>query len=281
MKLGEIVDLERYPIDRPESPDLQAVVDHAREQLALDGCAVLDGFVKAAVVTRMAAESNALSPRTKAKEQRVTVYPPFRIPEDGTWPADHPRMHTAIRRNRFVAYDLLANDSPLRHLYETRFMTDMVRRCIGLDSLYLYGDPLGACALSIQNVGEELPWHFDVTHFVVSILIQQPEAGGAFEYAPRIRTDHDENYDGVSKVLQGCSNDVVTLDFKPGDLQLFEGRYSMHRVTASWGSTGRSVALLSYCDRPGEIGEASMQLMQYGRVSRTPLMFQDTHEGVR
>ena len=105
-------------------------------------------------------------------------------------------------------------------------MTDFVRRCSGKQALYLYGDPLGACALSLQNEGEALPWHFDVTHFVVSLLIQKPVDGGDFEYAPYIRSSDAENYGAVAQVLAGRSVKVVTLDLQPGDLQLFEGRYS-------------------------------------------------------
>ena len=45
MLLSEIVDLERYPIDRPQSRELQHVVRAVHKSLAANGCADLDGFV--------------------------------------------------------------------------------------------------------------------------------------------------------------------------------------------------------------------------------------------
>ena len=154
-------------------------------------------------------------------------------------------------------------------------MIELVRRCVGADVLYPYGDPLGACSLSIQESGEELPWHFDLTHFIVSLLIQAPEEGGEFQYAPRIRDESDENYDAVRGLLDGSNVDVVTLDLRPGDLQLFEGRYSMHRVTAPVGATWRCIALLSYCEQPGVLGDERMQRHLFGRVCQEPVLSYD------
>ena len=133
--------------------------------------------------------------------------------------------------------------------------------------------------MSIQAAGEQLPWHFDLTHFVVSLLIQAPEQGGEFQYAPRIRDASNESYDRVRKLLDGANEDIVTLDLRPGDLQLFEGRYSMHRVTAPMGTVSRCIALLSYCEEPGVIGDEKMQKDLFGRVrQKKRLLFED--EGV-
>ncbi len=279
MTLADIVDLQRYPIDRPESPELAAVIADARTRLADNGCAVIKGFVRPEAVAAMAAESQALRNQGKHSEKEVTAYPPFLLSDRAGWPQDHPRAWHKTRRNRFVTYDLIGQDSPLRRLYESRAMTDLVRRCIGKERLYLYGDPLGACTLSLQTEGEELPWHFDVTHFVVSLLVQKPEAGGDFQYVPHIKSAEDENYEGVAEALNGGSSRAITLDLQPGDLQLFEGRYSIHRVTAPVGPVSRSIALLSYCERPGEICEESMQLLQYGRAERRPLIRENAAAG--
>ena len=54
----------------------------------------------------------------------------------------------------------------------------------------------------------------------------------------------------------------------PGDLQLFEGRHSMHRVTAPGPGCWRAIALLSYCDEPGVIGSEEVQRNIFGRVNR-------------
>ena len=271
MKLKDVVDLERYPIHVPTSDGFEALVTRVRDALAVDGCAVLDGFVRPDAVAEMAMESKALRAQTTATDRPWVPYPPYHLPEGETWPEGHPRVHRATRRNRFVCYDMLAPESATRFLYESRSMIELIRRCIGAQALYPYGDPLGACSLSIQEAGEELPWHFDLTHFIVSLLIQAPECGGVFEYAPHIRTETEEHYDKVRNLLRGGDEHTVALDLRPGDLQLFEGRCSMHRVTAPERDMWRCIALLSYCEEPGIIGDAKMQKHLFGRVDQQSL----------
>lgn len=272
MALGDIVDLERFPIDQPQSAGYEAAVAAARAGLADDGCSVLKGFVRRDAAEIMAAEGERLRDATIPVERPFWPYPPYQRAADGDWPEGHPRIRQSVRRNRFIAYDMLDNRSLTRRLYETPAMTEFVRRVANVDVLYPYGDPLGACALSVQEPGEALPWHFDVTHFVVSLLVHEPKKGGRFQYAPYLRSDTDENYDKVADVLDGTSDSIVDLDMKPGDLQFFEGRHSMHRVTAPEPGMWRCIALLSYCDRPGVIGSEETQRHLFGRVNREPLL---------
>ncbi len=76
-----------------------------------------------------------------------------------------------------------------------------------------------------------------------------PNAAGAFEYAPMIRTSQDENFEEVSKVLDETSEKVISLALQPGDLQLFKGRYSLHRVTPLEGPTPPLCCHLFLCRR--------------------------------
>jgi hypothetical protein len=52
------------------------------------------------------------------------------------------------------------------------------------------------------------------------------------------------------------------LHLQPGDLQIFKGRYSLHRVTPLAGSRARYVAIFSYVEEPDMVGspERSAQL---------------------
>ena len=78
----------------------------------------------------------------------------------------------------------------------------------------------------------EHPWHFDTNEFTVSMLTQAAEGGGVFEYCPNIRSAAAENFDDVRAVLAGRGEHLVRrLTLRPGDLQLFQGRYSLHRVS--------------------------------------------------
>ena len=98
------------------------------------------------------------------------------------------------------------------------------------------------------------PWHFDGNEFTFSILVQKTEKGGFFEYAPDIRNKDNESFEEVSKVLKGDRKKVKSLDLKPGDLQIFKGRFSMHRVTKIEGNPSRYIALPCYATRPFKDG---------------------------
>jgi len=267
VELTSLVDLEHYPIDRPDTLGFEAAVALAREGLDHGGCSVLRGFITPAALEAMASEAGTLRAQAHVVDRPWYPYPPYQRPTDGDWPGDHPRSWSQNRQNRFIAYDLMAAESALRALYEHPAMTGFVRAVLGRDELYPYGDPLGACALSVQEPGDQLPWHFDVTHFVVSLLLHEPESGGRFNYAPYLRSDEEENYDAVAALLAG-DYAYVDLDMAPGDLQLFEGRHSMHRVTAPGPGCWRAIALLSYCDEPGVIGSEEVQRNIFGRVNR-------------
>ena len=93
----------------------------------------------------------------------------------------------------------------------------------------------------------------------------QAEAGGEFEYCPNIRCAEDERFDAVRDVLDG-SVGGERLPLRPGDLQLFKGRYSLHRVSPVEGAVARHSAIFAYSERPGVIGSVARTRQLFGRV---------------
>ena len=85
---------------------------------------------------------------------------------------------------------------------------------------------------------------------------------------PDIRGEADENHAAVSAILAGGGENVIDLDLRPGDLQIFQGRNALHRVTAPSGDRWRCIALLSYCEEPGVIANEALQRDLFGRVCR-------------
>ena len=132
--------------------------------------------------------------------------------------------------------------------------------------LYRYADPLGALNLAVMTDGDELQWHFDQTDFVVSLALQDADEGGDFEVVPHIRSASDERYDAVKRLFEGARDTVVRLPMRPGTLLIFEGRYSIHRVSPIHGTTPRHVALLAYDTKPGTCSTEVLRLSRYGRV---------------
>ena len=266
MRASDVVDIDRYPLNAPGNPAYGRTVAQARAQLAETGCALLKDFIIPSGLDGMVRESDALRPDAYFSTRRFTPYPPYVAEENQDLPNGHPRRFVADRTNRFLAYDQFADASPVRLLYEWDCFREFIRQCLGIATIHPYGDPLAACTLSFQGPGEALPWHFDETHFIVSLLIDEPDEGGSFQYVPNLRSDADENYPAVSAILAGGGENVIDLDLRPGDLQIFEGRRSLHRVTAPRGERGRCIALLSYCEEPGVIADEALQRDLFGRI---------------
>jgi hypothetical protein len=258
-----LVDLERYPLFEPESEPYRAAVARARRQMRERGAAEIEGFMSPAGVAVLVDDAEALAPRAHPSGGQGTAYLEF---PDFSLPADHPRLHFADYRVRAVAYDLTPLSSPLRLLYEWDPMKDLIEAVLERGPIFRYADPFGALNLAVMGEGDQLQWHFDQTDFVVSLAIQSAEAGGDFEVVPRIRSAEDEHYDDVTAVLNGDDARVETLPMRAGTLLVFEGRYSLHRVSPVQGRRWRHVGLLAYDTKPGTMGSDLLRADRYGRT---------------
>jgi hypothetical protein len=122
----------------------------------------------------------------------------------------------------------------------------------------------------VVEEGGGFPWHFDTNNYTVTLAIQNGEGGGEFEYAPWLRDAADENYAGVEAVLDGRSDPmnfrVKSLALEPGDLQIFKGRYALHRVRPVTGARARYVGIFSFVEEPGMMAKPERCKQLYGRV---------------
>jgi hypothetical protein len=260
---ASLVDLDRYPLLDPESPAYRATVDEAQRQLHASGAAEIAGFLSPTGVAELVRDADGLAERAHPSGGQGTAYLEF---PDFSLPPDHPRLHFADYRVRAVAYDITPYDSPLRRLYEWDPVTALIEAILDRGPIYRYADPFGALNLAVMGEGDRLQWHFDQTDFVVSLAIQSAESGGDFEVVPRIRSSEDERYDDVAAVLAGDRSRVETLPMRPGTLLVFEGRYSLHRVSPISGGHWRHVGLLAYDTKPGTMGSDLLRADRYGRT---------------
>ena len=262
--LDAIIDLDRYPIHRLDAPSRSDLVAATRSQLDDGGCARLEQFVRPEVIAILAASAEALHDRTYWAEGEQN---PYASVDDAAFAADHPRRRFERRTSGFIATDLLPSDSPLLALHRSTVFTHFLWECLGSDRpIYPYADPIACCPFAVMDPGQYFPWHFDGNEFTVSVLVQAADEGGVFEYAPNIRRPDDERYDAVRRVLDGDRTDVRQLHLTPGDLQLFTGRYSLHRVTEVAGSTTRYIALPSYTFDPWRMNRPHHSVTYYGRA---------------
>lgn len=275
-ELQGIVDLERYPLNDLDGGVMQEVIRACREQLRQDGCIVLHGFIRPEARRAIRRESSDLAAHTTYTRRQVNAY--F-TEDDSSLPEHDPRRHFMNRTSGFVPRDCFGDDSAIRAVYESAQTRRFLARCFEVPALHDYADPLAGLTINVASPGAEFPWHYDTNHFAVTLMTQPSDAGGEFEYAPNIRTPQDENFDGVSRVLKGRDREsVTTLTLAPGDLQLFRGRYSLHRVAPVKGGTDRLVAVFAYCEEPGMIGRMERTRQLFGRVTDEHVSAQDDLE---
>jgi hypothetical protein len=257
----ELVDVERYPFNQ-KGPARDAILTRVRADLARDGCAVLKGFLTPAGVAALAAEADAVSDKGHKSYSRTNAYFTADNPE---LPADDPRRQFFERSNAFIPADNFDRGGALRRIHDAEGFDEFIQDCLQEERFFRYADPLADVIVNMATEGNGFPWHFDTNNFTVTLAIQNANEGGAFEYAPGIR-QADENFAEVSRVLKGTSEKVRVLHLEPGDLQLFRGRYSLHRVAPLKGDRPRYVAIFSYVEEPGMVGSVERTKQLYGRT---------------
>jgi hypothetical protein len=262
--LDEIVDTARYPLADPDNAARRAAVARARAELSEVGCTVLREFIRPDLIATLRAQGDALAPDAYYEVERVNAY---NIPLDTELPEGHPGRIVLERGNAFVPRDRIPADALIHRLYVSAGFQRFVADCFGLAELHEFADPLAGLCLNVVSPGMSHPWHFDTNEFTVSMLTRPAASGGLFEYCPNIRSPHAENLDAVRDVLDGSGARLIQrLDLRPGDLQLFQGRFSLHRVSPVEGDTARHSAIFAYTDRPGVIGTVERTRQLFGRV---------------
>ena len=262
--LRQLIDIERYPITEPGSGAWQSAVDRVHAGLTGTGCQILPDFIRADMLDELREQGARIAPSAYYDVETVNAY---NIDVHTPLPPAHPGRITMRRGNAFVARDLIPLDAIIHRVYTSAPFHQFVAACFGLPRLYELGDPLSGLVLNVIDPGKSHPWHFDVNEFTVSMLTQAPEDGGEFQYCPNIRSAEDENFAGVRAVLDGSGQDLVhTLVLRPGDLQLFRGRYALHQVSTVRGDRARHTAIFAYSERPDVLGSVTRTRQLFGRV---------------
>lgn len=264
-QLDAILDLDRYPIHRLESPARAELVADTREQMRAVGCCRIADFVRSEAVDDMLTEARSLHDQTFWAEQS---HNPYASPRDDSLPDDHPRNTFQHRMSGFINSDVLPERSLLNKIYASNVFTHFVWETLDTPRpIYQWADPLGRNPYGVMETDHYFPWHFDGNEFTVSILVQKAESGGVFEYVPDIREPNNENFERVQNILEGGRDGVCELDLVPGDLQLFKGRFSLHRVTRIVGPTTRYIALPTYVHDPWRMNRPHHAIQYYGRAT--------------
>ena len=270
--LASIVDTAVYPLDQPDDARLDELIADVRRQLAAAGCARLPGFIRPQAQALLTRETDDVAHLAYRISQEITPYSDHGA---GEWPDDHPRRRVGTMTNGFVGKDLIPDDTMIRALYDDDAFQRFVAACLSLDRLHQFADPIRGLVVNVMDDGTQMPWHYDANEFIASLLTKRASAGGVFEYCPDLRGPGDERYDDVREVLDGGRDRVRSLELEVGDLQLFKGRYSMHRVTPTDGE--RHTVLFGFSETPGYIGGVESTRIGYGRVTQAHLDAEQGH----
>ncbi|TCL09834.1 phytanoyl-CoA dioxygenase PhyH [Shimia isoporae] len=261
--MAGLINYDAYPIDETGSKR-DSIVQSVRKSLRQDGCAVLRGFLTQEALESITQEVDLVADRGHRSFNKTN---PYFTADDPSLPENHPKRRFFERSNCFIPADNFHKTGSLRQVHDSPGFDRFIQDCLEEPDhcFFRYADPLADVIVNAAQEGNGFPWHFDTNNFTVTLAIQNANAGGAFEYAPNIRSI-DENFEEVGRVLDGSSDKVVSLELQPGDLQLFKGRYSLHRVAPLVGERPRYVAIFSYVEEPNMVGAPERTRQLYGRV---------------
>jgi hypothetical protein len=257
MTLEELVDVDRYLA--PERRE--GVLSQAHAAMAAEGSVTLEDFVLPSALAAMLEEARAAEPAAYRRNQNYTAY----LAHEAIGNEDHPTRRLHRYALSAVANDQLRPDGPLEALYRNpefiRFVADILQE----PNLYPLGDPMLGLTLTFLRNGDEHGWHFDGNEFVVSLLLQDAQEGGVFEFAPFVRSTGEPNFAMVGAIMDGDRRPLRTIRAKPGTLAIFVGKRSLHRVSSVRGTRTRIVALFSYDRVPNLVHDESIHMRTFGR----------------
>ena len=256
--ISEIIDLQKYALSSKDfRMQCKAILDR-------DGVLVLRNFLTPESVRSVRLEG--------IEHQHLAYYTStshniYLTPVDGQFAENHPRNRQVSSSKGCITTDQIPSKSDLHTLYNCQDFIDFLCSVLDEQELFEYADPLASVNLHYAENGQELGWHFDNSSFAITLMIQDPEQGGQFEYVKNVRNadEGEMNYDMVGEVLDG-KIPVKTLSMDPGALVLFRGRNSMHRVTPAAGSKTRMLVVLAYNTKPNVSLSESARMTFYGRL---------------
>jgi hypothetical protein len=264
-RIDDLVDFTLYPLDRPDCKQYKKALEDAHAQLNEDGCAIFRNLLRPTAVKTISQEIVARKSTTHFSTSSMNPY--FHSTHNPEYPDHHP-VNTFIERSSgFIPGDSWDSSLAIDVLFRSELLTQFIRDALETKSVYCYADPLAGLTANILDPGQQFAWHFDTNDFAVTAMIDEADDGGLFEYVPMTRTPDDESFEKIQQVLDGDRTKVKTLDLRAGDLQIFRGRHSLHRVTrVPASSKPRHAAIFAYTAEPGVIGRVERTRQLFGRV---------------
>jgi hypothetical protein len=262
--MHDFLDLDSYPIDQPGSVPYLTLVKRCQNDLIDKGMFNLDALLLPHACQNAVNEIDPVMQSASFTHRREhNIYFLKNIPE---LDPGHPALRKVETINHTVCADQIP-DSIVVKVYEyeplIRFIADTMQK----PQLFTMPDPLARVNVIAYRDGEALNWHFDRSEFTTTLLLQNPEAGGLFEYRNDLRSDSNPNYDGVARLLNNEDSKRQSTQARAGTLTVFRGENTAHRVTPIEGNKERIVTVYSYYEQPDRFFSNEELLGFFGRTS--------------
>ena len=229
--MNRIIDLDRYPLHRLDDAQGQDLVTQCQQDLDTNSASALHDFIRPEAIERMSAEATGLIPTSyrHAGKPRQTYPDPDQAAKDDPVAQSVLAIKQKNSNNQVLNYQI-PNNSDFRVMFLWPELKEFVRRVLSVNTLHQSQCPHLGLSYKIAFEGDNDGWHYDPNDGVVTLLLQTPDNGGEFEYAPNIRTEDNENYAGVKKLFDDPETFGQRVEQRAGTLTFFNGRHSMHRV---------------------------------------------------
>ena len=259
------IDFARYPLESDDPASTSRLVIDCQDQLARHQYCSLPGFFRADSLPALVDETLPLLARANRAESWRNCY--LQRDKSPDYADDHPRNLMNYASYHMIPADLLAPDSALKRLYAWSPFRRMVADIVGAQALYPSEDPLQPVNVICYGDGDQSAWHYDSTNaFTMTLMLQPALDGGLFELAANTRNGpDDEDVPYMQSVLGGERDRVATISREAGELTIFRGCNSLHRVSPVTGDQLRLMAVFVYEDQPGIRGDPEVNRTVYGR----------------
>ena len=207
---------------------------------------MLPNFVSGSDLKKLQEEVARLKPKAYRSTSTYNVY----VSEDKNLP-------TATTTKGCIPDDLVSKNSILRKIYDSDLFREFICRLQGVKRLYPYADKLSSININYYDPGDSLEWHFDNADFAITLLLKKCEQGGVYEYVPN--TPQKSILDILGGKIKPQSADI-----QEGDLMIFRGNKSLHRVTKVEKGE-RVLVTLNYNEKPGIPLSEKSRMTFFGR----------------
>ena len=252
----QMINQSKYPISRDEdknSAAYKSLLQTCRDQLDHQGFVSLPSFLQPEHVDALITNILELEGVGFYSTEKHNVFL-----EENDSPCNkslHPRC-IQLKSSKLLihAKDLAPHASDLDNLFQStpflHFISDVLQT-----KLYPSTDDYGKYYANIFHVGDQLSWHFDRSEFSISLILQPAEEGGEFQFVPNSRGVVDgweEMRVGVNELTQALGMVVHKPNLASGDLYLFRGQNSLHRVSQI--TKGRRInVILTFNTKPNVV----------------------------